>query len=54
MVKVLIVALRISDFLSKVELNRTETNRNKCKNSLLSKLSIKPGGIVDLSMYKDL
>ena len=45
----LIAALSIPDFFEKLELNGTETNRNKCKNSLFLKFPITSGGIVDLS-----
>ena len=45
----LIVALSISNVLEKLEFNRTETNRNT-KDSLLSKLPITSGRIIDLKL----
>ena len=45
----LIVALSISNVLEKLEFNRPETNRNT-KDSLLSKLPITSGRIIDLKL----
>ena len=49
----LIAALSISDFIEQLEVLRTDSNQNKCKKSLFSKLRIKSGSIADLSKYSD-
>lgn len=49
----LIAALSIPDFLEQLEVIRTDSNQNKCKKSLFSKLPIKSGRITDLSKYSD-
>ena len=49
----LIAALSIPDFIEQLEILRTDSNQNKCKKSLFSKLPIKSGGITDLSKYSD-
>lgn len=49
----LIAALSIPDFIEQLEVLRTDSNQNKCKKSLFSKLPIKSGGITDLSKYSD-
>ena len=49
----LIAALSIPDFIEQLEVLRTDSNQNKCKKSLFSKLPIKSGSIADLSKYSD-